>query len=113
MGLLSEEEKHEIMERRGFKSDKTGQKHRESNLVIHHIDRNTKNNKPENLRVLSTPTALKVSGLWLSVVSLVSIIPLALIIYNPISTNMPSVITTARMKPQCSRLFFAEFLNGL
>jgi len=53
MGLLSEEEKHEIMKRRGFKSDKTGQKHPPSELVIHHIDRNPKNNKPENLMVLT------------------------------------------------------------
>ena len=53
MGLLSEEEKHELMKRRGFKSDKTGQKHSESSLVVHHKNRDPHNNKPENLRLLT------------------------------------------------------------
>lgn len=53
MSLLSEEEKREIMERRGFKSDKTRTKHPPSNLEIHHKDRNPKHNEPENLRILT------------------------------------------------------------
>jgi len=53
MGLLSEEEKYEIMKRRSFKSDKTGKKHPPSNLEIHHPNRNPKDNRPENLRLLT------------------------------------------------------------
>ena len=53
MGLLSEEEKHEIMERRGFKSDKTGKKQPPSNLEIHHRNRDNKDNRPENLEKLT------------------------------------------------------------
>lgn len=53
MSLLSDEEKHELMKRRGFKSDKTGQKHRPSNLEVHHKNRNPKDNRPENLRLLT------------------------------------------------------------
>lgn len=53
MGLLSEEEKQKLMERRGFKSDKTGKKHPSSNLRVHHKNRNEKDNRPENLRLLT------------------------------------------------------------
>ena len=53
MGLLSEEEKYKIKERRGFKSAKTGVKHPPSKLVIHHPNRNPKNNAPKNVVVLT------------------------------------------------------------
>jgi hypothetical protein len=53
MGKLSEEQKHKIMGRRGFKSAKDGKKYPPSQLEIHHIDRNPKNNDPRNLKVLT------------------------------------------------------------
>ena len=53
MGLLSEEEKHEIKKRRGFKSGKTGKKHPASDLEVHHKNRKPTDNKPTNLRLLT------------------------------------------------------------
>ena len=53
MSLLSEQDKYEIMKRRGFKSNKDDKKHRSSTLVIHHKDRNPENNDSSNLRVLT------------------------------------------------------------
>jgi hypothetical protein len=53
MSLLSEEEKRELIERRGFKSAKTGQKHRASNLEVHHMNRNPHDNRPQNLKLLT------------------------------------------------------------
>ena len=53
MPELSKEEKDKIIERRGGKSAKTGVKHPKSQLVIHHINRNTLNNDPKNLKVLT------------------------------------------------------------
>jgi len=50
---LTPKEKNEIIQRRGFKSDKTGNKHPISNLEIHHKDRNPLNNYPTNLRLLT------------------------------------------------------------
>lgn len=53
MPELSKEEKDKIIERRGCKSGKTGIKHPPSKLVIHHINRNPKNNDPKNVVVLT------------------------------------------------------------
>ena len=53
MTLLSEEEREEIIRRRGTKSDKTGKKSQIQALEIHHMDRNPDNNDPRNLRVLT------------------------------------------------------------
>jgi len=53
MALLSEEEKHSLMKRRGFKSDKTKRRHPPSKLVVHHKNRDPHNNRPENLRLLT------------------------------------------------------------
>ena len=50
---LSSNQKNEIIQRRGSKSDKTGKRHRPDNLEIHHKDRNPGNNDPDNLRVLT------------------------------------------------------------
>jgi hypothetical protein len=53
MALLTSKQREEIIRRRGTKSDKTGNKSRIDNLEIHHKDRNTNNNDPANLRVLT------------------------------------------------------------
>lgn len=53
MPELTPAQREEIIRRRGLKSDKDGQKHRISNLEIHHTDRNPRNNDPKNLRVLT------------------------------------------------------------
>ncbi|MCK4329209.1 HNH endonuclease [candidate division WOR-3 bacterium] len=50
MSLLSSSQKEAIIRRR---SDKDGRVHRITNLEIHHKDRNTNNNDPRNLRVLT------------------------------------------------------------
>jgi len=54
MSLLSEEEKKKIIKRRDYISDGDGKEHDIRSLVIHHKDRNPHNNKPQNLRVLTT-----------------------------------------------------------
>ena len=46
-------EREEIIRRRGCKSNGDGQVHRISNLELHHKDRNTSNDAPRNLRVLT------------------------------------------------------------
>lgn len=53
MALLPSEEREAIIRRRGCQSDKDGQRHRISNLEIHHKNRNPQNNDPKNLRVLT------------------------------------------------------------
>ena len=53
MTKLTSKQREEIIRRRGTKSDKTGNKSRIDNLEIHHMDRNTNNNDPRNLRVLT------------------------------------------------------------
>ena len=53
MPRLTPNEREEILRRRGCKSDGDGEVHRPSNLEIHHRDRNTNNNDPRNLRVLT------------------------------------------------------------
>ena len=53
MAELTSKEREEIIRRRGTKSGKTGKKSRIDNLVIHHMDRNTNNNDPRNLKVLT------------------------------------------------------------
>lgn len=53
MPELTPSQREEIIRRRGTKSDKTGKKSRIDYLEIHHKDRNTKNNDPQNLRVLT------------------------------------------------------------
>ncbi|MDP8227633.1 MAG: HNH endonuclease [Candidatus Celaenobacter polaris] len=53
MAKLTSSQREEIIRRRGTKSDKTGKKGRIDNLEIHHKDRNTNNNDPQNLRVLT------------------------------------------------------------
>ena len=53
MPELSKEQKDEIIKRRGSKSGKTGVKYPPSELVIHHRNRNPKNNDPKNLVVLT------------------------------------------------------------
>ena len=50
---LSPNQKKDIIQRRGSKSDKRGKRHRPDNLQIHHKDRNPGNNDPGNLRVLT------------------------------------------------------------
>ena len=50
---LTPGQREEIIRRRGTKSDKTGNKSRIDRLEIHHQDRNTNNNDPQNLRVLT------------------------------------------------------------
>ena len=53
MAQLTPSEREAVIRRRGNISDGDGQKHPITNLVIHHKDRNTENNDPENLRVLT------------------------------------------------------------
>ena len=53
MTELTPKEREEIIRRRGTKSDKTGKKSRIDYLEIHHKNRNTNNNDPQNLRVLT------------------------------------------------------------
>ena len=53
MARLTPSEREAIIRRRGCISDKDGEKHRISNLEIHHKDRNPDNNAPRNLRVLT------------------------------------------------------------
>ena len=53
MARLTGDEREELIRRRGCISDGDGQAHRISNLDIHHNDRNTNNNDPRNLRVLT------------------------------------------------------------
>lgn len=53
MARLTPSQKEAIIRRRGCRSDKTGERHRISNLEIHHKDRNPENNDPQNLRVLT------------------------------------------------------------
>ena len=53
MPELSKEQKDAIIKRRGSKSGKTGVKHPPGKLVIHHRNRNPKNNAPKNLVVLT------------------------------------------------------------
>ncbi len=53
MSLLTEEEKKEIIKRRGYISNGDGKEHDPRSLEIHHKDRNPHNNDPRNLRVLT------------------------------------------------------------
>jgi len=53
MPKLTPEEREAIISRRGSKSDGDGKPHRKDNLEVHHKDRNTDNNDPQNLRVLT------------------------------------------------------------
>ena len=53
MTSLTSKQREDIIRRRGCYSDKDGQKHRISNLEIHHKDRDPENNDPRNLRVLT------------------------------------------------------------
>ena len=53
MPELTSEQRERIIRRRGNISDGDGKKHRITNLEIHHKDRDTKNNAPQNLRVLT------------------------------------------------------------
>lgn len=53
MPRLTPEQREAIIRHRGCRSDKTGQKHRISNLVIHHKNRDPENNRPQNLSVLT------------------------------------------------------------
>jgi hypothetical protein len=53
MSLLTEEEKKEIIKRRGYISDGDRKEHDTRSLEIHHKDRNPNNNDPQNLRVLT------------------------------------------------------------
>ena len=50
---LSPKMKNDLKERRGFKSDRDGKRHRPENLEVHHKDRDTANNDPDNLRLLT------------------------------------------------------------
>ncbi len=47
---LSPQQKREIINRRGGDSDRSGKK---GELEVHHKDRDTTNNDPQNLRVLT------------------------------------------------------------
>ena len=49
----SNNEREQIIRRRGCRSDGDGKVHQISNLDIHHKDRNPNNNNPRNLRVLT------------------------------------------------------------
>jgi len=53
MPRLTASQREKIIRRRGTKSDKTGNKSRIDYLEIHHKDRDTDNNDPKNLRVLT------------------------------------------------------------
>lgn len=53
MSKLTPDDREAIIRRRGCRSDGDGEVHRISNLEIHHRDRNTNNNTPRNLRVLT------------------------------------------------------------
>lgn len=53
MPELTPAQREAIIRRRGNISDRDGQKHPITNLVIHHKDRNPENNDPQNLRVLT------------------------------------------------------------
>lgn len=53
MGKLTSSQREVIIRRRGNISDRDGKKHPINVLEIHHKDRNTNNNDPRNLRVLT------------------------------------------------------------
>ena len=53
MARLTSAKREESIRRRGTKSDKTGNKSQITNLEIHHKDRDTDNNDPKYLRVLT------------------------------------------------------------
>ena len=53
MGKLTPSQREAIIRRRGNISDGDGKKHPINVLEIHHKDRNTDNNDPRNLRVLT------------------------------------------------------------
>ena len=53
MGKLTPSQREAIIRRRGNISDSDGNKHPINVLEIHHKDRNTDNNDPQNLRVLT------------------------------------------------------------
>ncbi|MBI2171737.1 MAG: HNH endonuclease [Chloroflexi bacterium] len=53
MPKLTPDKREEVIRRRGNISDGDGKKHPITNLEIHHKDRNTDNNAPKNLRVLT------------------------------------------------------------
>lgn len=53
MGLLTDEERKEIIHRRHNISDGDGKKHDTRSLEIHHRDRDPRNNDPQNLTVLT------------------------------------------------------------
>ena len=53
MSKLTSSQKEEIIRRRGGISDGDGKKHRIDNIEIHHKDRDTENNDPRNLRLLT------------------------------------------------------------
>jgi hypothetical protein len=53
MPELTPKQREEIIRRRGNISDKDKEKHPISNLEIHHKNRNTLDNDPKNLRVLT------------------------------------------------------------
>lgn len=52
MSELTEAQKEAVKERRGYTCDRDGRKHRSETLEVHHKDRKTQHNAPENLRVL-------------------------------------------------------------
>jgi len=53
MPELTPAQREDIIRRRGNISDGDRKKHPITNLIIHHKDRNTQNNDPTNLRVLT------------------------------------------------------------
>lgn len=59
---LSDSERFEIMQRRGWKCDRCGGRVNTATGEIHHKDRDPNNNDPTNLRVLCRSCHLAVHG---------------------------------------------------
>ncbi|MBM3313838.1 HNH endonuclease [candidate division WOR-3 bacterium] len=59
---LSESQKREVMQRRGWTCDRCGRRVTSAYGEIHHRDRNPQHNEPDNLRVLCRECHMKVHG---------------------------------------------------
>lgn len=60
--MISEDQKRELIQRRGGKCNKCGKQVNMANAEIHHKNKNEKDDRPENLRLLCRACHYEVHG---------------------------------------------------